>query len=94
MQEPSADSAADQVAGAVRQMVMQQLGVDADAITIASVEAVDWPDACLGVSQPDVMCAQVITPGYRVVIEANGQRYEYHTDATGGEIVLANAPQA
>jgi hypothetical protein len=68
--------------------------VDADAITIASVEAVDWPDACLGVSLPDVMCAQVITPGFRVVIEANGQQYEYHTDATGGQIVLANAPQA
>ncbi|RIK35401.1 MAG: hypothetical protein DCC57_23385 [Chloroflexi bacterium] len=94
MQEPSADSAANQVAGVVRQMVVQQLGVDAGAVSIASVEAVDWPDACLGVSQPDVMCAQVITPGYRVVIEANGQQYEYHTDATGGQIVLANAPQA
>ena len=23
---------------------------------------------------------QVITPGYRIILEAQGQRYEYHTD--------------
>jgi hypothetical protein len=33
------------------------------------------------------MYAQVITPGYRVVLEAGGQRYEYHTD-TGRFVVL------
>jgi hypothetical protein len=63
MPEPGLDAASEEIAGVVRQMVMQQLGVDADAVTVAAVEAVDWPDACLGVSRPDVMCAQVITPG-------------------------------
>ena len=38
-------------------------------------------------------CAQVVTPGFKVVQEAAGQRYEYHTDPTGGTVLLASAPQ-
>ena len=51
----------------------------ADGITLKSLEQVDWPDSCLGVNQADVACAEVISPGYRVILEANGQIYEYHT---------------
>jgi hypothetical protein len=36
------------------------------------------------------MCAQMVTPGYRVVLEANGQPYEYHTNRDGSQAVLAN----
>ena len=28
------------------------------------------------------MYAQVITPGYLITLEANGQQYEYHTNET------------
>jgi len=84
---------AEQVGMTVRQMLMQQLGADIDEVTLVSVEPVEWPDACLGVSLPDVMCAAVITPGYRVILEANGEQYEYHTDITGSNIVLAAAPE-
>jgi hypothetical protein len=60
-----------------------RLNVAPDAITVVSVEAVDWPDACLGIHTPDIMCAMVITPGYRVILEADGKQYEYHTNAVG-----------
>ena len=52
----------------------------AQAIAIVSVEPVDWPDACLGLPRPDEACAQVITPGLRVVLSAGGRGYEYHTN--------------
>jgi hypothetical protein len=54
-------------------------------LVIFSEERVDWPDSCLGVSQPDAACAQVITPGFRFVITgAPGSPYaEYHTDLAG-----------
>lgn len=78
----------------VRQALMQQLHVDFKAVTIVAVEAVEWPDACLGVALPDVMCAQVITPGYRIILEVDGGRYEYHTDRNGGSLQLAAAPEA
>jgi hypothetical protein len=54
-----------------------------------SVEEVEWPDGCLGVQRPNVACIQVITPGFRIVLEADGARYEYHTDADGSVVVLA-----
>jgi hypothetical protein len=56
-------------------------------ITLVSVEPLSWPNACLGVSQPDVGCAEVITAGFRILLEANGQTYEYHTDG-GSRAVL------
>jgi hypothetical protein len=66
-----------------------RLDIADDAITVISAERVDWPDTCLGISQPDVPCAEVITYGYRIVLEANGQMYEYHTDG-GSRAVLAD----
>lgn len=66
----------------------QRLKIDVNTITLISVEAVDWSDACLGIHQPEVMCAQVITSGYKVMLEANGQRYEYHTNESGSVVRL------
>jgi hypothetical protein len=66
----------------------QRLKIDVNTITLVSVEKVDWSDACMGIQQPDVMCAQVITPGYKVILEANGQQYEYHTNESGSVVRL------
>lgn len=62
-----------------------QLGIAAEAITVRSVEQVEWNDASLGCAKPGQMYAQVITPGYRIVLEANGQSHEYHTG--GGRVI-------
>ena len=59
----------------------QKLGLAPEAIRLVSVEAVEWSDTSLGCPQPGMMYAQVITPGFRVVLEANGEQYVYHTDA-------------
>ncbi len=55
-------------------------GIDKEQITVVSVKAVDWPDASLGCPEPGMFYAQVITPGYKVVLSHDGERYEYHTD--------------
>ena len=61
-----------------------KLGVGVDLVQLASIEAVNWSDGCLGVQQIGVMCAKGPVPGFRVVLLANGMEYEYHTnqDAT------------
>jgi hypothetical protein len=64
-----------------------RLGVGADSITVASAEAVDWPDSCLGVTSPGIACAQVITPGFKIALEVEGTAYEYHTDS-GSRVVF------
>jgi len=67
------------------------LGAPVDHIKIMSVEAAEWPDSCLGVSYPNARCAQAITPGFRIILEANGTQYEYHTNESGSAVVSAAA---
>ncbi len=78
-------------ATAARFALSRQLGVSILKVVVVSVEEVEWPDSCLGVAQPDVVCAQVITPGYRVILENRGQVYEFHTNADGSQVVEAQA---
>lgn len=61
----------------------KRLGVPKSSIKVILAEAVEWPDASLGCAKPGMMYAQVITPGYRIVLEAGGKRYEYHTGREG-----------
>lgn len=68
----------------------KELKLEPGHVRVVSVEAMEWPDGCLGVRLPDVLCLQVITPGYRVVLEANGQQYVYHTDLEGNQALLAS----
>jgi len=65
------------------------LGIPEDQIEVIDLEAVEWPDACLGIIRIDALCAQGITPGYRVILEAQGKQYEYHTNQDGSAVALA-----
>ena len=75
------EGAADQVRLA-REDLAGRLGLTpaSEAIRLVSVEPVQWSDASLGCPQPGIMYAEVITPGYLVVLEARGEEYRYHTD--------------
>lgn len=53
-----------------------------DEIKVKSAEAVEWRDASLGCPIPGVMYAQVITPGYLIVLETAGQEWNYHASTT------------
>lgn len=80
------------ITDSARLALAQFLGKDVSKITVILFEAVDWPDSCLGISRKGVMCAQVITPGYRIGLQAGGQAYEYHTNLSGSTMLLASAP--
>jgi glucose/arabinose dehydrogenase len=60
----------------------QQLDVSRDEIELLSMTPMDWPNSCLGAPMPDEMCAEVITPGFEVVLGAASdlREYVYHTD--------------
>lgn len=72
-----------------REWLAEELGVATDQIEVVRMEEVEWPDACLGLSRPDEMCAQVITPGWLIIFEVDGEQYEVHTDETGSSIRMA-----
>jgi hypothetical protein len=75
-----------------KQFLAERLNVSTMNITIVSFEAVDFPDGCLGVSEPGIACITVITPGYRVNLEHEGRNYTVHVDQTGSYAVLAPGP--
>ena len=59
--------------------LMQSANVASDEITVLSTEEVEWSDTSLGCPEPDGMYAQMITPGYLIVLETGGESYNYHT---------------
>ena len=80
--------------GPAEETVIEQLAANLDLqendITVVSSEEVEFGDACLGVAMEGVMCAQVVTPGHIIVLEANGVEYEYHTSEDGSQVQPAN----
>lgn len=76
----SQDALTPDVQQAILQAVSQQQNVPTDELEITSVEAADWPDACLGLAGPDEMCAQMITPGWALTIVGQQQTWQYRTD--------------
>jgi len=67
----------------VQNQVSEFLGVSAENIQIEKVEKMDWPNSCLGLPGADEVCAEAITPGWRLVFNVTGREYRYRVDATG-----------
>ncbi len=66
-------------------------GLSASSIQIMSIAPEDWPNPSLGCPKMGVLYAQVIVPGYRLVLNAAGELYEYHTDQGTRAITCAPA---
>lgn len=67
----------------VRGEAAREAGVPLGSVRVLASEAVTWPDSGLGCSRPDESTLQVLTPGYRVVLDAGGRRLEYRGDSRG-----------
>ncbi|MDY6944196.1 MAG: hypothetical protein SXG53_00635 [Pseudomonadota bacterium] len=95
---PSDDSSITQGSGEVPQPLLaifqddlaRRALVKHDAITVVSATEQQWSDGALGCPQPGRMYTQMIVPGYRVVMQAAGNRYSYHSDRRGNFIVCSN----
>jgi hypothetical protein len=73
--------------------LMEQLGLPADKIKLVSTEAVTWPNGCLGIVRMGVMCTQNEVPGFKMVLEADGKKYEFHTNQDGSIVMMAEGAQ-
>ncbi len=56
-----------------------RLSISLDKITVTSAEAVVWPDGGLGCPQPGMAYIQVQQDGMRIILNANGKEYHYHS---------------
>jgi hypothetical protein len=73
----------DQAFAAAAAALSADAKVPRDSISGVSQDETTWNDSCLGCAKPGESCAQVLTPGYRIVLKASSATYEYHTDMGG-----------
>jgi len=71
------------------QAVSRKYTIPVDQIKVVSTEAVTWPNGCLGVVIPGVMCTDVMTQGFRILLAANGRQFEIHTNQDGTSVIDA-----
>ncbi|MGB5102618.1 MAG: hypothetical protein WBO04_04770 [Steroidobacteraceae bacterium] len=72
------------VVDAVLADAASRTGRPVDELEVVSAESVTWSDGSLGCPAPGMMYTQALVPGYRVVVDAGGQRYDYHASLRGG----------
>ncbi len=73
----------ESASGAAIEALAERMAVGATRLRLISVEQVDWPNGCLGADLPGMMCAQAVTPGYRVLLRYDtGSTHEVRTAAS------------
>ncbi|MBM0104410.1 hypothetical protein JM946_06615 [Steroidobacter sp. S1-65] len=95
---PSTDAAPTQGSGEVPPQIIaifqddlaRRALVKPETITVASATEQQWSDGAMGCPQPGQMYTQMIVPGYRVVLQAAGDKYSYHSDRRGNFVVCSN----
>lgn len=73
--EPLIESAKEDLA--------QRLSIAGTEIRLVEIVEAEWSDSSLDCPQPGMDYLQVITPGYRILLEANATVYEYHSNRDG-----------
>jgi len=77
--------------GAAREALAEQLGVAPGAPSMITFEPMEWADTSLGCPEPGKFYAQVITPGFRLVlghtVGTQVEFHEYHTNEDGSMVV-------
>jgi hypothetical protein len=63
-----------------RRDLAQRLGLSESDIETQAVEDTEFPDMALGAPEADEMSGQMITPGWRIRLRANGQSFEYRAN--------------
>ena len=88
----SLDPALQEIVYLVMEDLNQRSGIDLEDIDLMELESIEWPDSNLGCGKPGEVYLPVITPGYRIVLEANGQSYSYHTN-NSNLFILCDQPR-
>ncbi|GIV77548.1 MAG: hypothetical protein KatS3mg050_1942 [Litorilinea sp.] len=70
----------------------QRLSIPTEEITLVSYEEVVWPDASMGCPQPGMAYIQVPQDGARIVLQAGGQTYVYHSGGNRPPFLCTQPP--
>ena len=70
--------------------LVKRLGVEAAQVTVVSSSEVTWPDGSLGCPEPGMNYTQALVPGSRIILEAAGKQYYYHSGGTRPPFLCTN----
>lgn len=79
------------VAAAVADLAARE-NVDSGAVAVAEVREVTWSDGSLGCPKPGMSYTMALVPGTLVVLEIEGQQFEYH-GARQGDLRYCENPK-
>ncbi len=87
MPQPGVPDLGEKIGHEVSQDLARRLGIDVSEVAIINSEPQEWPDSGLGCPAPGMNYLTVITPGFLINLEADGEIYAYHTDQTGNFVL-------
>ncbi len=82
----------DEIGAAVLRQVANRTGRPLYNFRIADSQPKVWPDGCLGLGKPDMVCAQMLTHGWQVIATDGQQSWNYRTNITGSLLTLEPTP--
>ena len=80
---PAAGAELQTLVRAVSEDAARRSGLDASRVRVLEAGPVTWSDGALGCPAPGRFYTQALVPGFRVQVEAGGQRFDYHANARG-----------
>ena len=75
---PTPSSKLEKLAEMAKKNLAKRLSISYSQIDLINAQEVIWPDSSLGCPQPGMAYADVLTPGYLIILNTTGQDYDYH----------------
>jgi hypothetical protein len=61
-----------------KEALADELGISTDQIEVEFITKIDWPDASLGCPQKGMSYAQMIVPGFKIILKVGDDLYNVH----------------
>lgn len=87
MPEPGRPNPQRAMVSLAKQDLADRLAMSAEEVDVVEVEEMEWRDSSLGCPAEDGAYLHVLTSGFRITLQAEGEHYDYHTD-TRSNVVL------
>lgn len=58
-------------------------GVAVEDISVVQVREVDWPDTAIGCPEEGMSYAQMVVPGFQVILQVDERVFDYHAGGDG-----------
>jgi len=88
--EPSRRSPASGPVEQAQADLARRLGVDPGQVSVVSSDEVTWRDGSLGCPEPGKYYTQALINGTRIILEARGKQYHYHSGASRPPFLCPN----